>query len=159
MQRYIAQSTHLDSPTLDLAERLFERFVGRRLLATEYEDHVKLVSSIGRLTHVPVIAITSVKATTQAGSVVPWAMDSVIQPNDVVEREGQVLLPSSLFGTSFDTATITYIAGLASIPTDVEACVLEIYRLIVDRTMDEWSGFQSMSDDAQATIQRWKEAN
>jgi hypothetical protein len=155
---YVHSTHNYDAETIDLAERLFSRFVGRRLAATEYDEHVKLDSNVGRLNHRPIVAIKSIKAKINAGVVFPWAMDSDISLSDVRESGGNVLLPSSLFGVNYDEAHIRYVAGFESTPDDVEACVLEIARLIRERTLDEWSGMNTLSDESRATIQRWKEA-
>lgn len=154
--RYVRFTTHYRYETLHLAESLFERFVGRRIALDMYEETVPIVRSRGQLAHTPVSEILSIKARCEGSAYVPWALDGDVAC-DYFDASGHIALPSTLFGESYTSARIAYLAGYDEIPADVEACVLEIAQAIDERRMDEWSGMSALSDEAQATINKFRE--
>lgn len=157
MPRYIRDAGAYDADTLSLAERLFERFVGCVLAEQSYTETVLIDNCRGRLKNTPVTQILECKARLLDSTFVPWTMTDDIAPGDVREWHGNVVLPPSLFGESYDQATVTYLAGLAEIPQDIENAVASIYRALVDRSLDEWSGVASLDEATQATIAKYRE--
>lgn len=154
--RYIQRPTDYDEQTLHLAEQLFERFVGRRVSADMYEETVPIVRFRGQLKHTPVIEVLSIHARCENSTYVPWALDGDVKPCDVT-LDGRIALPATLFGEAYTSARVTYLAGIEDMPYEIEACVVEIAKAIHERTMDEWSGAGSLSDTAQATINKYRE--
>lgn len=154
--RYIQRPTDYDESTLHVAESLFERYVGRRLSVDMYEETVPIVRFHGSLRHTPVVEVLSIRARCENSAYVPWALDGDVKP-DSVTPDGRISLPSTIFGESYTSASVTYLAGMSDVPDEVERCVLEIVARLAAREMDEWSGPSVLSDEAQETIDRYRE--
>lgn len=159
--RYVRESRHSEA-TIDLAERLFERAVGRRVVTDRYEDTVVIRNSIGELPHRPVTRIESVHARCE-----DYEYADVFGPTDYapipIEQvawsgEGKFVLPSSVYGVPYSRARVVYDAGLTEVPDEIVRVILESARLIDAGQLDEWSGSHSLSDESLATIDRYRRA-
>lgn len=145
-----------NASVVELAESLFERFVGRRLASECYEESIVIRNSIAVLAHTPVVSIHSIKAhLAENASVVPWSMDVDIASTNVQVEGALIHVPSSIFGVSFSSAHVVYEAGLSEIPDEIQSVVEEIAYRIAKGDMDEWSGTASLSDEAQETIAKY----
>lgn len=153
--RYIDPGRY-DDRIAEIAEALFERFIGRSLVRKRYIESCRLVNGMGWLQHVPVLRVESVEATVSSPSVVPWAMSADVEPVHVNRDAGVFVLPRSMFGDSYDRAIVTYIAGYDPIPSDAIECVEEIATLVRDGQMDEWSSPSALSDAAQSIIAKYR---
>lgn len=159
MSRYLGDSS-FRSEVVDLAESLFERAVGRRVIEDRYVDEAKVIRNSCRLSNVPVNRIESIQAKCERYDLAPLMGETDwidVSLDDVLwSLEGRLLLPSSVYGSPYTSARIVYYAGLAYVTGDIIRCVDEIASLIDAGLIDEWSGLQAISEDAAQTITRWK---
>lgn len=154
--RYVKHASY-DEETLDVAEALFERFVGRRLAVDFYTERIKVEHNAVVVKHTPIVKVARVRALTT-----DYPYCDALGPTDLCDvdvshvdkRNGRLLLPPTLFGTSYTLAEVAYYAGLSEIPPDAERVVTEIADLVSRGAMDQWSGEQALSNESRATIER-----
>lgn len=145
-----------DDKVVEIAEALFDRFVGRSLAREQYTETCRLINGLGYLSKVPIISIESIEATVESSLVVPWTLSSYVSPIYLNRDNGVFVLPRSMFGEQFTTARVTYVAGYDPVPPDVSKCVEEIATLVQEGLMDEWSSPSALSDEAQAIIAKYR---
>lgn len=157
--RYLRSNHGFTTENVEIAESLFERYVGRVISVQMYDETIAVSNSICRVSHRPLVKLLTVRGRSENHQLAPFAIATGwtdIPLRDVYERDGHIALPAHLFGGAYTSAHITYLAGLDVIPEDVESCVIEIAQLVSVGTFDELFGASALSERAQTTIRTYR---
>lgn len=128
---------------------LFERYLGYKLLETEYTERYRYGWHGALLKNDYVKRIVSVKGRTDSWG--DWMSNDAFHESVWIDinpehcdlhtrgKVSAVTVPSTIFGTRYTEVEVTYVAGLKKMPEDVKEAVNEIASLLRSGDITDWN--------------------